>query len=293
MRCERQDRTGAPGGGDHEFKIRGQAEQPPPMSRAQKKRKRTSDNNNWRRPEGRRFDSPHTDTGLNREQSGSRTDSAASVKRAKLLRHATTATTTTNTIPRPPSTNPAAPDSVVAAPRPRSNKRQGDKEDKNGDQGRGWPANSKVSRQVTLLERAQQSAAEYPALANQPAWQSLGKETDKKRRQEAAFVYRHLRRSQCPKALSYKEWCKLVHREMERLGLQDVRERKRLVEEVSGKGIPMEEKVLLAETVPVVDEAKYEDDGFDIDIYGDEETRLKYEPWIRSRMGWGRIDVRC
>jgi len=26
------------------------------------------------------------------------------------------------------------------------------------------------------------------------------------------------------------------------------------------------------------------DDGFDIDIYGDEETRRKYEPWIRSRM---------
>jgi hypothetical protein len=25
-------------------------------------------------------------------------------------------------------------------------------------------------------------------------------------------------------------------------------------------------------------------DGFDIDIYGDEETRRKYEPWIRSRM---------
>ncbi|KAH8628088.1 hypothetical protein IG631_17856 [Alternaria alternata] len=26
------------------------------------------------------------------------------------------------------------------------------------------------------------------------------------------------------------------------------------------------------------------DDGLDIDIYGDEETRRKYEPWIRSRM---------
>jgi hypothetical protein len=26
------------------------------------------------------------------------------------------------------------------------------------------------------------------------------------------------------------------------------------------------------------------DDGFDIDIYGDEATRRKYEPWIRSRM---------
>jgi hypothetical protein len=26
------------------------------------------------------------------------------------------------------------------------------------------------------------------------------------------------------------------------------------------------------------------DDGFDIDIYGDEETRRKYGPWIRSRM---------
>ncbi|RYN34841.1 hypothetical protein AA0113_g9407 [Alternaria arborescens] len=26
------------------------------------------------------------------------------------------------------------------------------------------------------------------------------------------------------------------------------------------------------------------DDGLDIDIYGDEVTRRKYEPWIRSRM---------
>ena len=29
------------------------------------------------------------------------------------------------------------------------------------------------------------------------------------------------------------------------------------------------------------------DDGLDIDIYGDEETRRKYEPWIRSRMDRG------
>ena len=288
MRYEHQDRTAAPIGGGYEFKIRGRAEQSPPMSRSQKKRKRASDDNSWRQLEGGRLDSLHTDTGLGREQSDSRTTaSAVSVKRAKLLEHATT------TIAGPSSTNAAAPSSVVAAPRPHSNKRQQDKED-SGDKERGQPANSKVSRQVILLERAQQSAAEYPPLANEPAWQSLGKETDKRRRQEAAFVYRHLRRSQCPKALSYKEWCKRVHREMERLGLQDVSEKRNLVEEVGGKGIPMEEKVLVAEKVPVADEAKHEEDGFDIDIYGDEETRVKYEPLIRSQVGRRReIDVRC
>ncbi|KAG9384176.1 hypothetical protein A1F94_006087 [Pyrenophora tritici-repentis] len=138
---------------------------------------------------------------------------------------------------------------------------------------------------------AEENAANYPPLDDTRAWQALGRETDSTTRDNSAFVYRHLRRAQCPKALSFPEWVKDVHREMEGLGLQDTgRYIRRDWQEAGGPVEEIEmvqETVAVQEEVDVVQERKYEDDGFDIDIYGDEETRAKYEPWIRSQIGRG------
>ena len=259
-----QDRTRVSGGGYSDFRIR----------RGEGKRKRASDDDNYLRPQGRRFDSPHSSTGWDRGQSGSRTVNVKSIKRAKHEQPNTTAGSS-STESTPDSITAAAP--TLSPPIPRSSKRRRDKED-NGDKERG--SDNRVSRRYTLLEKAQQRAADYPPLDDARAWQSLSKETNKKIRNETAFVYRHLRRDQCPKSLSYKEWCKRVHREMESLGLEDVGD-------AGEKDTPAGETASAEEEGPFVDEVKYEDDGFDIDIYGGEETRLKYEPWIRSQMGRG------
>ncbi|EDU48270.1 predicted protein [Pyrenophora tritici-repentis Pt-1C-BFP] len=150
---------------------------------------------------------------------------------------------------------------------------------------------SRRAKELRKLATAEENAANYPPLDDTRAWQALGRETDSTTRDNSAFVYRHLRRAQCPKALSFPEWVKDVHREMEGLGLQDTgRYIRRDWQEAGGPVEEIEmvqETVAVQEEVDVVQERKYEDDGFDIDIYGDEETRAKYEPWIRSQIGRG------
>ncbi|RMZ74342.1 hypothetical protein GMOD_00003366 [Pyrenophora seminiperda CCB06] len=227
------------------------------MTWHKKKRTRTSD---------------HRDTGWNKWQSGSQTANAEGVKRAKLKHTVITAD--------PFSTAPS-PGSIIAAPSPspppapRSSKRQQGKEDSRDKEPE---STKKVPQRVILLEKAQQCAANYPPLDDEQAWQSLGKETNIAIRKESALVYRELRHSERPPdGISYRQWCTVVRQEMSNLGLRISTQKKALL----AKAVPMEEEV------PAADEAKYEDDEFDIDIYGDEETRLKYEPWIRSRMGRG------
>ncbi|CAA9960186.1 hypothetical protein PTMSG1_03592 [Pyrenophora teres f. maculata] len=239
VRYRHQHRRGVSRGEGGEFEIRDQAEQSPPMTRMEKRRKRTREYNNRRR----------------RENGTARTEYSRGTK----YEH-TIAAADTSFAPQPPT--------------PRSENRQGYE----------YPDKER-SKQATRLAKAQESAANYPPLDNQSAWQALGRETNIAARDNSAFVYRHLRRDQRPEALSYKEWVSCVHREMEGLGLQGLRD-----EVIPGKedGEPVGGNVVVTETVAVqegvlgVQEARYEDDGFDIDIFGDEETRARYGPWMRS-----------
>jgi hypothetical protein len=142
------------------------------------------------------------------------------------------------------------------------------------------------------LEKAQQLAPNYPDLRDIEAWQKLGQNIERKFHREYTFVYRQLRLNQCPKALAYTEWRKRVQQEMVGLGLQDAYTRP-FVDRMPGGEVKDEAKEEVAQEA--MKEAEEErarremdrmiaDDGLDIDIYGDEETRRKYEPWIRSRM---------
>jgi hypothetical protein len=92
-----------------------------------------------------------------------------------------------------------------------------------------------------------------------------------------------------------KEWKAKVHREMEELGFVEVLKslasdgamklKKREEAKDLEKEEEEEEKVVEKEVVEkevVEKEEDVLDDGCDIDIYGDEETRAKYEPWIKS-----------
>jgi hypothetical protein len=157
----------------------------------------------------------------------------------------------------------------------------------------------KVSRQRTLaeqkLERARQLAPRYPDLRDVDAWRKLGHSAKRKSDTEHAFVYRHLRLDQQPQSLAFKEWKIRVHREMEGLGLEyaytgphvnQLTENEVKADTASGES---EMAVVTAQKEEesrrrMEVETMIADDGFDIDIYGDEETRRKYEPWIRSRM---------
>jgi hypothetical protein len=86
-----------------------------------------------------------------------------------------------------------------------------------------------------------------------------------------------------------------VHREMEGLGLEDAYKGPH-IRKVPRDEAQAEAVVEAVKEIARAEEVKKErmemerliaDDGFDIDIYGDEETRRKYEPWIRSRMDRG------
>jgi hypothetical protein len=159
------------------------------------------------------------------------------------------------------------------------------------------PSNKEPGRrtgETNKLEKARQLAPKYPDLRDVEAWRRLGQITERNSQAEHTFVYRQLRFDQCPRGLSFKEWRIRVHREMEGLGLEDaykgphVRKVPRdkaqaetVVEEVEETARAEDKKVRMEM------ERLIADDGFDIDIYGDEETRRKYEPWIRSRMARG------
>ncbi|KAA8618409.1 hypothetical protein TUN199_04548 [Pyrenophora tritici-repentis] len=270
MRYGHQHARGPPRGEDGEFKIRGQAEQTRPMSSTKRKKKQTRAHADCRQREGHRSKSPHRITGSNGGRRDNRTPRAGYSTRTQ-YEH-TTATA------GPLSTHHSAPPrlaDVPSVPQPRNSRSR----------------TSRRAKELRKLATAEENAANYPPLDDTRAWQALGRETDSTTRDNSAFVYRHLRRAQCPKALSFPEWVKDVHREMEGLGLQDTgRYIRRDWQEAGGPVEEIEmvqETVAVQEEVDVVQERKYEDDGFDIDIYGDEETRAKYEPWIRSQIGRG------
>ncbi|KAI4645098.1 hypothetical protein J4E93_005898 [Alternaria ventricosa] len=150
-------------------------------------------------------------------------------------------------------------------------------------------------RRNDQLDKALQLAPKYPDLQDIDAWRKLAQTNERSWQAEDAFVYRHLRFDQCPKGLAFKEWKIRVHREMEGLGLehpftgpQTKHAPEDEVDKKSGSGVT-EATVATAQKEEeskrrVEMERMVADDGFDIDIYGDEETRRKYEPWIRSRM---------
>ncbi|KAI4626741.1 hypothetical protein J4E83_003893 [Alternaria metachromatica] len=145
------------------------------------------------------------------------------------------------------------------------------------------------------LDKARQLAPKYPDIRDIDAWRKRAQTNERIWQAEDAFVYRHLRFDQCPKGLAFKEWKIRVHREMEGLGLEHPftgRHTKREPEDEINKETVAGETEAAVATAQKEEESKRRvemermaaDDGFDIDIYGDEETRRKYEPWIRSRM---------
>ena len=145
------------------------------------------------------------------------------------------------------------------------------------------------------LDKARQLAPKYPDIRDIDAWRKLAQTNERSWQAEDAFVYRHLRFDQCPKGLAFKEWKIRVHREMEGLGLEHPfagpQTKHAPEDEVDKKSVAGVTEATVA-TAQKGEESKRRmemermvaDDGFDIDIYGDEETRRKYEPWIRSRM---------
>ena len=134
--------------------------------------------------------------------------------------------------------------------------------------GQGVPPPLPHAKQHQLeLEKAREVAVDYPKLWDTKAWRELGKEADQELFKKHSDVYWHLRLKERPRDHKMKGWkCKL-HREMEDLGFEKVKDAVKVAEEV------VEEK-----------REEVKDDEFDIDIYGDEETRAKYEPWIKSTM---------
>lgn len=150
-------------------------------------------------------------------------------------------------------------------------------------------------RRKDQLDKALQLAPKYPDLQDIDAWRKLAQTNERSWQAEDAFVYRHLRFDQCPKGLAFKEWRIRVHREMEGLGLEHPflgPHTKQAPEEEVKTDTVAEVTEAAVVTAQKEEESKRRmemermnaDDGFDIDIYGDEETRRKYEPWIRSRM---------
>jgi hypothetical protein len=160
------------------------------------------------------------------------------------------------------------------------------------------PSNKEPGRRIgetDKLEKARQLAPKYPDLRDAEAWRRLGQITERNSQAEHTFVYRQLRFSQCPRGLAIKEWRIRVHREMEGLGLEDAYKGPH-IRKVPRDEAQAEAVVEAVKEIARAEEVKKErmemerliaDDGFDIDIYGDEETQRKYEPWIRSRMDRG------
>jgi hypothetical protein len=141
----------------------------------------------------------------------------------------------------------------------------------------GIPRSKLTRSQRRQLNRATtyERAATYPKPWDTKAWREFGKEPDYSIHRQHGFVYRYLRTKECPDKRNMKEWKVKVHREMEELGFVEVLKslaNERAVKEVVEK---KEEEVVEKEEEGL-------DDGCDIDIYGDEETRAKYEPWIKS-----------
>ncbi|KAF1939145.1 hypothetical protein EJ02DRAFT_457193 [Clathrospora elynae] len=129
------------------------------------------------------------------------------------------------------------------------------------------------ARRDWRFERANTPAAErhYPDLLDTEVSRALVKEPDKSIRNEHAFIYQNLRINDGPEGHGFKEWKLNVQREMVDLGLEIV------------PGGPVAASVDVAEKAKdaeVYDE-KVEDE-FDIDIYGDEETRRKYAPMAKK-----------
>jgi hypothetical protein len=126
-----------------------------------------------------------------------------------------------------------------------------------------------AQRHQLELEKAREVAVDYPKLWDTKAWRELGEETDQEVFKKHANVYWHLRLEERPQDYKVKGWKRKLHREMEDRGFEEMKD---AAEHVEKK----------AEVVEKKEEVK--DDVFDIDIYGDEETRAKYEPWIKSTM---------
>jgi hypothetical protein len=124
------------------------------------------------------------------------------------------------------------------------------------------------------IAKARELAANYPPLKDREAWFELGKERDASTRRGHLLVYRHLRTADYPKNYpgGSKAWKQKVRRELEVLGLEDIQIASEVKPDAKAE---VEKKVTIFA----------EEDGFDIDIYGDEETRRRYEPAIkRARM---------
>jgi hypothetical protein len=144
---------------------------------------------------------------------------------------------------------------------------------------------ARKQRRVDDLERARQLAPSYPDLGDIEAWRKLGQNTKHGSQEEHTFVFWHLRLDQRPRGLGFGEWKKRVHQEMEQLGLRAKKAPEGGVEGIVMEGVPQESIETAEDEQRRRDmERMVADDGLDIDIYGDEETREKYEPWIRSRM---------
>lgn len=149
-----------------------------------------------------------------------------------------------------------------------------------------------MQRRVYHLEMAKQLAPSYPDLADTEALRKIGQKLKRSSQAEHTHVFWHLRLDQRPRGLGHTEWKKRVLQEMGRLGLDD-----RFTDPHANKSSEDEVKVEvmggeIKETVETPEDERRRkemermvaDDGLDIDIYGDEETRKMYEPWIRSRM---------
>jgi hypothetical protein len=126
---------------------------------------------------------------------------------------------------------------------------------------------SRSQRRNLYKEKTYERAANYPKLWDTEAWRELAKEPNQRIRSEHAFIYGYLRTEEGPNEYKMKEWKRKVHQEIKELGLEEV-----------WTGNAKED------AVEIVEKQKEEPPGedFDIDIYGDEETRAKYEPWIKS-----------
>jgi hypothetical protein len=136
--------------------------------------------------------------------------------------------------------------------------------------GQGVPPSTPPAQQHHLeLEKAREMAVDYPKSWDTKDWHELAKETDQELFKKHADVYWHLRLDERPQHYTMKGWNRKVHREMEDLGFEEGKDTSEHVE----KEVEVVEK-----------KEEVRDDEFDIDIYGDEETRAKYEPWIKSTM---------
>jgi hypothetical protein len=144
----------------------------------------------------------------------------------------------------------------------------------------GIPHTKPTRSQRRQLNRAKtyEHAANCPKPWDTQAWRELAKEPDYRIHRQHAFVYRYLRSKECPVKKNMKEWKVKVHREMEELGFVEV------LKSLASDGAVKLKRREEAEVLEKEEEEEEDvlDDGCDIDIYGDEETRAKYEPWIKS-----------